>query len=84
MKRIVTNLVALAVAFTVAPAMAEEPTQGVKRARDAAVAEDASPSATTAPVNQAVERLQRLRLHPGEDSFDVAETARKRPHGESD
>jgi hypothetical protein len=78
------NLVALAVAFAVAPVLAEEPTQGVKRAGDAAVEEVASPSATTAPVHRAVEKLQRLRLHPGQDSLDVAETARSRPRGESD
>lgn len=81
---LLTNLVALAVALAVVPALAEEPTRGMKRARNDVIAEVAEPPSVTAPVQQAVETLHRLRLHPGQDSLDVAETARRRPHTDSE
>jgi hypothetical protein len=74
---------ALAVALPAMPSVAAETEDEAELAQDVAV--DVSPEpATTAPARQAVERLQRLRLHPGEDGLDVAETARRRPHLDGD
>ena len=73
---------ALAAAFAVVPAVAEETTQGAKDAGNEAREAAAVPSATVEPVHQAVESLHRLRLHPGQDSLDVEETARRRPYPE--
>ena len=74
----------LAVAFAVVPAVAEETTQGVKRDAIDAPRPVAVPPESTAPAHQAVETLQRLRLHPGQDSLSVEETARRRPHPDGD
>jgi predicted outer membrane lipoprotein len=78
------NLVALAVAFAIVPAMAEEPTQGAKRTGEAVNVEIVGPPEPAPRVHEAVETIQRLRLHPAEDSLDVSETARRRPHPEGE
>jgi len=38
----------------------------------------------TSPVRGVLQTLERLRLHPGQDALDVAETARKRPEKPAD
>jgi hypothetical protein len=69
---------ALAVALPVLPAVAAEADEETEPARNA-VAEVSDEPAATAEPRQAIERLQGLRLHPGQDGLDVAETARRRP-----
>jgi hypothetical protein len=83
-KATLPNLVALAVALAVAPALAGEPTQGANRTAAVTEVELVGPPEPTPQARQAVETLRRLRLHPGEDSLDVAETARRRPPRDAD
>jgi len=79
-KATLTNLLALAVAFAVVPALAEEPTQGAKRTGEPVKVELVGPPEPDPRVHEAVETIERLRLHPAEDSLDVSATARRRPH----
>ena len=79
----VTVLMALAMALAVLPAAAAEPEQRPEeRARNVS-AEAARTHDPAPPARQTGLLLQGLRLHPGEDGLDVAETARRaRPDGD--
>ena len=79
-KRSIVTALALAVAVT--PALAEHGGRAAPRMEQRRTAPPAPPA--TSPVRGVLQTLERLRLHPGQDALDVAETARKRPEKPTD
>ena len=71
---------ALALAVAVTPVLAGE--HGGRAAPRMEQRRTAPPA--TFPVREVLKTLERLRLHPGQDALDVAETARKRPEKPAD
>ena len=75
---------ALALAVAVTPALAaERGGHAAPRIEQPRTAPPAPPPVTS-PVREVLQTLERLRLHPGQDGLDVAETARKRPEQPAD
>jgi hypothetical protein len=76
-----TILTALAVALAAIPAGATEPDVAPKPVHDVGdpKLETFVPQATTPSIRRALDGLQRLRLRPGADGFDIVETTRGRP-----
>ena len=73
------SIVTLALAVAVTPALgAERGGRTVPRMEQPRTPPPAS-SQTTSPVRDVVQSLEHLRLHPGQDGLDAAQTARKRP-----
>ena len=71
-------VMALALAVAVTPALAAE--RGAPAAPRMAERRTEPPAPpTTSPFRGVLQTLERLRLHPGQDALDAAETARKRP-----
>ena len=82
-KRSIVTALALAVAVT--PALAEHGGRAAPRMEQRRTAPPAPPAPpATSPVRGVLQTLERLRLHPGQDALDVAETARKRPEKPAD
>ena len=81
MKSRTTILAALAVALAALPATATEPDADAKPVHDVGdpQLETFVPQASTPSIRRALEGLQRLRLRPGADGFDIRETTRGRP-----
>jgi len=77
-----TILAALAVSLAAIPAAASDPDVAPKPVHDVGdpKLETFVPQATTPSIRRALDGLQRLRLRPGVDGFDVVETTRGRPH----
>ncbi len=70
---------ALALAVAVPPVLAaEHGGRAAPRMEEKRRTEPPAPPATS-PAREVLQTLERLRLHPGQDGLDVAETARKRP-----
>jgi hypothetical protein len=79
-------LAALAVALAAIPAAGTEPDAEAKPVHDVGDPPLASfvPQASTPSIRRALDGLQRLRLRPGADGFDVVETTRGRPRTNGD
>ena len=76
-------VMALALAVAVTPAVAAE--RGPRAAPRTEQRGTAPQGPTqTSPLRDVLESLERLRLHPGQDSLDAAATARKRPEQPAD
>jgi hypothetical protein len=80
-KRSIVMSLPLAVAVTPALA-AEHGRRAAPRMEQRRTAPPAPPA--TSPAREVLQTLERLRLHPGQDALDVAETARKRPEKPAD
>jgi len=80
-KRSIVTALALAVAVT--PALAAERGAGRAPRTEQRPSQPPAPPATS-PVREVLQTLERLRLHPGQDGLDAAETARKRPEQPAD
>jgi len=74
---------ALALAVAVTAAFAAEHGAGTASRTEQRRTEPPAPPATS-PAREVLQTLERLRLHPGQDALDVAETARKRPEKPAD
>ena len=81
-----TILAALAVALAATPAGASDPDVDAKPVHDVGDPKLATfvPQATTPSIRRALKGLQRLRLRPGADGFDIVETTRGRPPANGD
>ena len=84
---------ALALAVAVSPALAAEhsrstapPTEQQRTEPQRTEPQRTEPPAPLAmpPVRDVLQGLKHLRLHPGQDALDAAETARKRPEPPAD
>jgi len=77
-----TIVAALAVALAALPATAAEPDVEAKPLHDVGdpPVDGVIPQASTPSIRRALDGLQRLRLRPGADGFDIVETTRTRPH----
>jgi len=76
-------VMALALAVAVTPALAgEHGGRAAPRMEQRRTAPPAPPA--TSPVRGVLQTLERLRLHPGQDALDVAETPRPRPEKPAD
>ena len=72
-------VMALALAVAVTPVLAaEHGRRAAPRTEEQRRTEPPAPPAPS-PARDVLQTLERLRLHPGQDALDVAETARKRP-----
>jgi hypothetical protein len=76
-------LMALALAVAVTPALAAEHGGRAAPRTEQRRTEPPAPPAPS-PARDVLQTLERLRLHPGQDGLDVAETARKRPEPPAD
>jgi hypothetical protein len=73
------------VAMAAVPVRAAERQQDTGRPSETQEVKPSAPQTLALPsVRQAVEGLERLRLHPGRDNLDLAETARNRPRADTD
>ena len=76
-------VISLALAVAVAPVLAAERDEPAAPQMEQRPQEPPAPPVTS-PVREMLQSLERLRLHPGQDALDVAETARKRPEPQAD
>jgi len=76
-------VMSLALAVAVAPVLAAERDEPAAPGMEQRPLEAPAPPVTS-PVREMLKSLERLRLHPGQDALDVAETARKRPEPHAD
>jgi hypothetical protein len=81
-------VMALALAVAVSPALAAEHSRSTAPPTEQQRTEPqrTEPPAPLAmpPVRDVLQGLKHLRLHPGQDALDAAETARKRPEPPAD
>ncbi len=71
-------VMALALAAVTPVLAAEHGRRAAPRTEEQRRTEPPAPPAPS-PARDVLQTLERLRLHPGQDALDVAETARKRP-----
>jgi hypothetical protein len=77
-------VMALALAVAVTPALAAERGGRTVPRMEQPRTQQPAPSQTTSPVRDVLQSLEHLRLHPGQDGLDAAQTARKRPEPPAD
>jgi hypothetical protein len=77
-------LAALALVFRAFPAFAAEGDVREARPQESSRVTLSVPSVRAPRVDQVLDSIHRLRLHPARDAFDISETARRHPHPATD